>query len=31
VNDALEGAATAREVGEDARPLAEARGFFAEL
>jgi len=31
VNDALEGAATAREVGEGARPLAEARAFFAEL
>ena len=31
VNEALEGAATAREVGEDPRALAEARGFFAKL
>jgi len=31
VNDQLEGAATAREVGEGARPVAEARAFFAEL
>ena len=31
VDDALEGAATARGVGEDARTVAEARGFFVAL
>jgi acyl-coenzyme A thioesterase PaaI-like protein len=31
VNEQLEGAATAREVGEGARPLAEARAFFEAL